>query len=101
MISELKKWYDKINDGDTYPTYTRDSWIIPENGAELWCKAWDGTRTIKPYGDGCHVMVAGTCYHCDQIVELLEKSDYEWGIVGITMVREQFVDGRWIKAEVS
>lgn len=100
----LNKWYDRLNDGDTYPTYTRDTWVIPETGTEIWCTGWNRGQTIKPYGDGAHVLVGNSAYHCDQLMDILqsfEKQGHTWGIAGITMMREQQIDGRWRCVEVA
>ena len=98
MMTELNKWFDMVNPGDLYPTYTRDSWEIPEEGTEIWCTGWQRGQTIKPYGDGCHVIVGTTVYHCDElmgIMERWERDGYTWGIEGVTVKREQQTGGRW------
>lgn len=59
------------------------SWEIPETGAEIWCTLWKRGQEIKPYGDGCHVVIGFTVYHCDELVELMkqkEKDGFTWGI---------------------
>ena len=63
---------------------TRESWTIPDAGAEIWCSGWAHREPIKPYGDGCHVKVGSTIYHCDQLIEILERWErdgHTWGIV--------------------
>lgn len=67
-MTRLNKYYDMTNAGDLYPTYTRDSWEIPEAGTEIWCTGWSRGQTIKPAGDGCHVVVGFSVYHCDQLI---------------------------------
>lgn len=97
-MTNLNKWYDMINEGDTYPTYTCDTWTIPENGSEIWCTAWERGQTIKPYGDGCHVYVGYSVYHCDELMDILkrhEQNGQTWGIDGVTMKRKQQIQGRW------
>lgn len=97
-MTALKKWYDVTNEGDLYPTYTRDEWTIPEGGTEIWCTGWKRGQTIKPYGDGCHVIVGITTYHCDELMGIMqkwEKDGYEWGIEGVTLKRYQQKSGRW------
>ncbi|GEM_PF-3302266 len=103
-MTKLNKWYDMVNEGDIYSTYTRDSWTIPEEGTEIWCTGWKRGQTIKPYGDGCHVVVGYSTYHCDELMEILERwkqDGYEWGIEGVEMTREQQIHGRWtpVKAD--
>lgn len=103
MKTKLTKFYDLQNDGDLYPTYTCDSWTIPEDGTEIWCTGWKRGQTIKPYGDGCHVVVSLSVYHCDQLMGILDKwsaDGHKWGIVGVKMEREQNVSGRWVAVEV-
>lgn len=97
-MTKLSRWFDMINEGDLYSTYTRDSWEIPEQGSEIWCTGWKRGQTIKPYGDGCHVVVGFTVYHCDQLMDILtnlEKNGYEWGISGVEPTRKQQLNGRW------
>lgn len=94
-MTTLNKWHDVTNDGDAYPTYTRDTWSIPEGGVEMWCAAWDSTKVIKPMSDGMHVTVNGSVYHCDELMGKLEQGRYAWGIVGMEMTREQQINGRW------
>jgi hypothetical protein len=103
MRTTLNKWYDVTNEGDLYPTYTRDTWEIPEEGTEVWCTLWPRGQTIKPYGDGAHITVGLTVYHCDEFMGILlrnEKEGYPWGLEGITMTREQRNGGEWRKVEV-
>lgn len=103
-MTKLNRYYDMVNEGEIYPTYTCDSWVIPENGTEIWCTAWKRGQTIKPCGDGCHVYVGYSCYHCDQLMEILsqnEKDGYTWGIDGVTMTREQQISGRWKSVKVN
>jgi len=86
------------NEGDLYPTYTRDSWTIPEDGAVIWCNGWGKDKKIKPYGDGYHVYVNGCAYHCDELMEILTRwgnNGYKWGINGVNVEREQEINGRW------
>lgn len=94
----LRKWHDIVNPGDLYPTYTRDEWPLPEEGTEIWCTGWKRGQTIKPYGDGCHVIVGPSVYHCDEFMDILarwEAEGHTWGIEGVEMVREQQIGGRW------
>lgn len=100
--TKLNRWFDMVNDGDSYATYTRDSWTIPEDGTEVWCTGWKRGQTIKPYGDGCHVYVGYTVYHCDEFMSILTKWEQEgfaWGIDGVKREREQQVCGRWTPVE--
>jgi hypothetical protein len=97
-MTKLNKWYDMTNEGNLYPTYTRDSWTIPEDGTEIWCTGWTRGQTIKPYGDGCHVVVGFSTYHCDELMDILEsqkRDGYDWGIDGVKMQREQQIHGQW------
>lgn len=101
-MTALNKWHDVVNDGDTYPTHTRDTWVIPENGTEIWCTGWKRGQTIKPYGDGCHVYVGLTVYHCDELMGILERWENEgatWGIEGVKPTREQQKCGQWRHVE--
>lgn len=94
----LSKWHDITNPGDPYPTYTHDSWKIPEEGTEVWCTGWKRGQTIKPYCDGCHVVVGLTVYHCDEFMGILDRwadDGHTWGIEGVTMIREQRINGCW------
>jgi len=103
-MTRLNKWFDMTNDGDMYPTYTRDSWTIPEQGTEIWCTAWPRGQAIKPYGDGCHIVVGWTTYHCDEFMDILnrlEAEGHKWGIEGVTMKREQQMSGRWTPVSVA
>jgi len=94
----LAKYYDMFNEGNMYPTYTKDFWIIPEEGTEIWCTYWKRGQHIKPYGDTCHVVVGTTIYHKDELMSILlrnEKDGYSWGLDGVTMIREQKINGYW------
>ena len=98
-MTNLNKWYYD-NDG----VYTRDTWSIPENGSEIWCTDWKHGQTIKPYGDGCHVVVGFSVYHCDELMGILddlERRGNEWGIEGVKMTREQQICGRWVPLDIS
>jgi len=102
MKTQLNRWHNVTNEGDTHTTYTRDSWEIPEGGTEIWCTAWKRGQIILPYGDGAHVIVGLTAYHCDEYMEILtknEKAGYTWGI-DATMTREQLIHGQWQKVAV-
>jgi len=93
-MTNLNKWHDI--DG----IYTRDTWVIPENGTEIWCTGWKRGQTIRPYGDGCHVVVGMSLYHCDELMGILgnwEKEGEKWGIVEVNMQREQQINGQWEK----
>lgn len=97
--TELNHWHDVTNPGDSCATYTRDTWVIPENGTEIWCTAWKRGQTIKPYGDGCHVVVGPEVYHCDQLMGILQRQSAEghtWGIDGVKPIREQRIGGWWM-----
>lgn len=101
--TSLNKWYNKVNEGEMYETYTRDTWSIPDDGTEVWCTAWKRGQTIKPCGDGCHVVVGCATYHCNQFMEMLErleKEGHKWGIDGVEMQREQQINGVWVKVKV-
>lgn len=103
-MTRLNKWYDMINDGGLYPTYTRDSWEIPDQGTEIWCTGWKRGQTIKPYGDGCHVIVGFSVYHCDELMSILDRwvsEGYTWGIEGVTVKREQRINGYWTPVKVA
>jgi hypothetical protein len=92
------------NEGETYSTYTCDTWVIPEAGTEIWCTGWKRGQTIKPCGDGCHVLVGFSTYHCDQLMDILtswEHDGYKWGIEGVKMSRKQQVNGRWIPVQIA
>ena len=83
---------------DVEGMWTRDSWLVPEGGTEIWCTGWTRRQTIKPYGDGCHVVVGLTVYHCDELVGILTRQEAEgftWGIRGVEPLREQKVKGYW------
>lgn len=95
--TRLNYWYDDENG-----IYTRDTWEIPDDGAEIWCTGWKRGQKIEPYGDGCHVYV-NRVYHCDELMEILknwEADGYTWGIEGVKMTREQHISGRWTPVEV-
>ena len=97
-MTKLNKWFDMVNVGDSHSTYTRDSWMIPEGGSTIWCTGWEKERTIKPYGDGCHVVVGTSVYHCDElmgVMERWERDGHTWGIRGVTATREQQIRGHW------
>lgn len=99
MTTKLNKWYNDANG-----IYTRDTWEIPADGTEIWCTGWKRGQTIKPYGDGCHVYVGYSVYHCDELMEILdrwEKDGYQWGIDGVKMSREQHVHGQWIPVKTA
>ena len=100
--TKLNKWYYLVNEGEIYPTYTRDSWTIPEEGTEIWCTGWKRGQTIRPYGDGCHEIVGLNTYHCDELMEILAKWEaegHQWGIEGVTMEREQQINSYWQPVE--
>lgn len=102
-MTKLNRWFDMTNEGDMYKTYTRDSWEIPEEGAEIWCTGWQSRKTIKPYGEGCHVYVGPSVYHCDQLMEIMgnwERDGYQWGIEGVKPTREQYIRGHWTPVEI-
>ena len=91
-MTVLNKWYDL--DG----VYTRDSWTIPEAGTDIWCTGWKRGQTIRAYGDGYHVIVGLTVYHCDELMGIMtrwERDGYTWGIEGVAVEREQYKDGHW------
>ena len=93
-MTALNKWYNDENG-----IYTRDTWVIPESGTELWCALWDSVKIIKPYGDGCHVTFGNNVYHCDELMGILERNardGFAWGIKA-EMVREIDVNGHWTK----
>jgi hypothetical protein len=103
-MTKLNKWFDMTNDGDLYPTYTRDSWEIPETGTDIWCTGWKRGQTIKPYGDGCHVVVGLSVYHCDELMGILErweKDGFTWGIAGVKPTREQQISGHWTSVQIA
>lgn len=102
-MTKLNHWYNMVNKGETSETYTRDTWVIPENGSEIWCTGWKHGQTIKPYGDGCHVIVGLSLYHCDQLMEILtqwKSEGHDWGIDGVKMTREQYINGNWTPVPV-
>jgi len=99
MKTKLNKWY---NDRDGI--YTRESWEIPEAGTEIWCTSWKRGQTIKPHGDGCHVVVGYTVYHCDELMGIMEQREREgekWGIEGVEPSKEQRINGYWTKIKNS
>ena len=101
ITTQLNKWHDILNEGDTYPTYTRDTWEIPVEGTMIWCTGWERKHPIKPYGEGMHVYVDSEVYHCDQLMGKLkywEDQGHTWGLDGVTMTREQKIKGYWTKA---
>lgn len=103
MTTKLNHWFNMVNEGELYETYTCDSWEIPENGTEIWCTGWKRGQTIKPYGDGCHVYVGFNVYHCDELVGILnewKKEGHTWGIEGVEMVRNQNINGEWIPVKI-
>lgn len=104
MTTKLTHYHDVMNPGAIYPTYTCDSWTIPEAGTEIWCTGWKRGQTIKPYGDGCHVIVGFSTYHCDELMEIMqrwEKDGYTWGIEGVMMEREQRISGYWQRVKLA
>jgi len=97
-MTRLNKWFDVSG------IYTRDTWEIPDEGTEIWCTGWPRGQQIKPYGDGCHVIVGLTVYHCDELMSILDRwsaDGHSWGIVGITPKREQQIGGRWVPVNES
>lgn len=105
--TKLNKWYDMINEGESYPVYTRDSWTIQDDGTKIFCTGWmNGENSIRPYGDGCHVVIGwegGDVFHCDQVMEILsrwEKDGYKWKI-NVPLVREQYINGSWIPVKTN
>ena len=59
---------------------------------------------VSLYELRCHVLIGLTCYHCDEIMGILlrqEKEGYTWGIDSVTMTREQLINGRWQKVELT
>jgi len=97
-MTKLSRYSDMYEEGYLYSIYTCDSWEIPEEGTEIWCTGWKHGQTIKPYGDGCHVVVGFTSYHCDELMDILsnwERGGYTWGIEGVVMKRRQQINGNW------
>lgn len=98
-MTKLTRYFDMTNEGELYPTYTRDEWEIPEGGTEIWCTGWPRGQTISPYdGDPCHVYVSFTCYHVDQLMEIMdhwEKDGHTWGIANVIPKRYQQKGARW------
>ena len=102
-MTQLNRWYYTENEGASQSVYTRDTWIIPDEGTEIWCTAWTRAQRIKPYGDGCHVVVELTVYHCDQFMEILDRLEnegYKWGIDGVRPSREQYINGGWTPVKI-
>ena len=102
--THLSKYFEMTNPGEIYATYTCDEWQVPEAGAEIWCSGWRQRKTIKPHGDGYHVDVGGSCYHCDELMEILmglEHDGYTWGIDGVSQRRRQQINGNWKSVEIS
>lgn len=94
----LNRWYNDKNG-----VYTRDTWEVPEAGTEIWCTGWSRGQHIEPYGDGYHVRVGFSVYHCDQLMEILEKNEndgYTWGMENVKPTREQQINGRWKPVEI-
>ena len=90
---------------DKVGIYTCDIWEIPDEGTEIWCTGWSRGQTIIPYGHGdCyHVNVGFSCYHCDQLIDIMlkwEQDGYKWGVENVNPSREQFIDGYWKKVEI-
>jgi hypothetical protein len=97
MKTNLNRWHDV--DG----VYTRDTWTIPDEGTEIWCTGWKRGQTIKPYGDGCHVLLGLTVYHCDELMGILDRWEADgatWGVEGVKMYREQRKGGYWERVAV-
>lgn len=102
-MTSLNKWYYRPDNDGIGTIYTRDTWVIPEEGTEIWCTGWKRGQTIKPYGDGCHVIVGISVYHCDELMGILDRwvsEGHRWGIDGVKVQREQQVDGRWAPVPV-
>jgi len=100
----LNKWHDMKNETDIFPRHTRDSWTVPEDGTEIWCTGWKRGQTIKPYGDGCHVIVGLTVYHADELMGILDRwsaDGHTWGLDGVCMTRQQVTAECWIDVEVT
>lgn len=103
-MTKLNRWFDIVNDGEMYSTYTCDFWEIPDDGTEIWCTGWKRGQTIKPYGDGCHVIVGMNVYHCDELMEILTRWEHDgetWGIEGVKAKRKQQIGGHWKSVELS
>ena len=97
-MTSLNKWHH-LNG-----VYTRDSWTIPEEGTDVWCSGWKRGQTIKPYGDGCHIIVGLTVYHCDEFMGILDmwtSEGHTWGIAGVQMEREQKIGGYWSRVDIA
>ena len=104
MTTMLRRWHYVENPGKDHKTYTCDSWTIPDEGTGIWCTGWKHGQTIKPYGDGAHVVVGLSPYHCDELMGILrnwECGGETWGIEGVKMVREQLIAGQWRRVEVA
>lgn len=90
METRLNRWYY-----DESGAYCRDTWVVPEQGTEIWCTAWPRGQRITPYGDGCHVCVGVSVYHCDQLMEILTRLEKEegaeWGIENVNPTTEKLV----------
>ena len=103
ITTQLNKWHDILKEGDIYPTYTRDTWEIPEDGTMIWCTGWEKKSPIKPYGEGMHIYVGSSVYHCDELMGKLkhwEEQGHTWGLDGVTMTREQYIKGYWTKVKI-
>ena len=103
-MTKLNRWFDMTNEGEVYPTYTRDSWEVPDGGSEIWCTAWHRGQTIKPHGDGCHVVVGFTIYHCDELMGILNRLSAEghsWGIENVSPTREQRKNSYWVPVKIN
>jgi hypothetical protein len=91
-VTRLNRYYTDDNN-----IYTHDSWIIPEEGTEIWY-TWGSCSTIvKPYGDGYHFYAGDSVYHCDELMRNLEnwqQSGHSWGL-HIPLKREQRIKGEW------
>lgn len=99
MATYLTKWYEMPHQRTLSPISERAMWEIPEDGAEIWCTAWPRGQVIKPYGDGCHVVVGLSVYHCDELMGILmthERDGSTWGINGVRPKIEQKVNGVWV-----
>lgn len=94
--TKLSRWVEIVNEGDSHATPTRETWEIPEAGAEFWCNRWVPTVTITPLGDGEHVSFGSLTFLTKELMDILsedEKIGLVWGISGITPVREQLING--------
>ena len=103
MEAIIAKYYD-MDVGDLYPIYTKDFWVIPESGTTLWKSTSEESLTVIPV-DECHVDVSSDnkskfLFHCDELINLLEKRKKECNInygFGVPMERHQFIEGNWRK----